>query len=110
MEDSNFDDCIKDMLSNELKLFPKKGDFSFIKNELIKKSLTYDYGVFNILGVSSINILINKKDMDSDFWKAMKMMCYKKHSINSFCDNLFYLEYIIRYGWIEFTIKYFNSI
>ena len=109
MEDSNFDDCIKEMLSNEFDLFPKKGDFSFLNNKFISESLKHDYEIFNQLGTTSINILTSKKDMNSDFWKAMKIMCYKKHSNDSFYDNLIYLEYIIKYGWVEFTIKYFNS-
>ena len=101
----NFDEHIKEMLSNDFELFPKKGDFYFIKNQHMKKILTFDYKIFN-----SSPILLYKKDFNSDFWKFIRLSCYSGHTDLSFYNSVNILEHILKYGWEEFIIEYYNKI
>ena len=53
-----FDETISLLLSAPLKLFHEEGDFSFITDNTLRESLTYDYDIFfNKLGDIGIFIL-----------------------------------------------------
>ena len=95
---------VMDYLWNNTHLIiPKLGDFSFIDNKEISKSLNYDYIIFNKL--NSWDLLLNK---DQFFWEVLKIMLYQKHTKESLENNIFYLEYIYRNNWTEFVINYYN--
>ena len=88
-------------------IIPKIGNFSFIKAQSIRESLTFDYNYFVKIGASEL-LKENKKE-NKNFWGPMKYMCYHKHTEETYQNNLFYLEFIAIHGWTEFVILYLNS-
>ena len=93
---TTFDECIKEILLNDFELFPKKGDFSFLKDGFMKNALTFDYQIFN-----------NNCDLNPDI---LKYICYPLHTNKTFYKSINVLKYILENGWVEFTIKYNNLI
>ena len=70
------------------------GDFSFIENEKERKSMEFDYRVYNRIKVKSINK--EKTDIIS------KM----NYSDESYINNIKNLAYIEKHGWNNFVENY----
>ena len=93
----------------DTEIIPKCGDFSFIKHRFMRISLTFDYNVFKQFEKSGIDVLKQKKNFDDIFWSTVKVLCYPKHTKESFKSSICVLEYIITEGWAEFVIKCINN-
>ena len=94
MEDI-FDYIIND---RDTDIIPILGDFSFIENKNIRKSLSFDYNYFN--QVNAWEVLKMDKNFDKttmSFWNTIKLGCYLEHTEETYQNNLFYLEFICIY-------------
>ena len=94
-------------LWSDTDIIPAPGDFSFIENKKIRKSLTFDYSIFNQIDAWEV-LKLNKK-LDINFWNTIKLCCYPKHTGITYQNSLFYFEFICIYGWSEFVILYITT-
>jgi len=106
MED--FSDIIND---RDTDIIPAPGNFYFIENKNIRKSLSFDYDYFNQVDAWEVLKLDKKLDKNTiSFWNTMKLCCYHKHTDETYQNNLFFLEIISIHGWSEFVILYITWI
>ena len=66
------------MLLNEFELFPKKGDFSFLKDGFMKNALTFDYQIFN----NNCDLIYY---LNPDI---LKYICYPLHTNKTFYKSI----------------------
>ena len=78
----------------KIKKYPL-GDFSFIKNEIERKSMEFDYRVYNRIKVKSA-----KKEKNVDVISKMN------YSDESYINNIKNLSYIEKHGWNNFVENY----
>ena len=95
-------------LWSDTDIIPSPGNFSFIKNSIIRKSLEFDYSFFN--QIDGWEVLKIDKKIDINFWNILKLSCYPGHTDKSYRNSLFYLEFICIHGWSEFVIMYITYI
>ena len=86
-------------------LLPKKGDFSLIKSEYIKKVLTHDYLYFN---KEDMWWLFKNKFVINISLPQIKNRCHPEHSYESFIYSMTVLRFIAINGWTEFVMSLLN--
>jgi hypothetical protein len=92
-------------------VIPKYGNFSFIKNESVRASLTFDFSVMSKRDYWHVLALCNNQD----YWNENIHIFYRGHTFESLERNIFLLRYITIKGWDTFYYKaieilYFKGI
>jgi hypothetical protein len=102
-DDFSFNNIYDDLWNDANSIMPKLGDFSFIVNETISTTLTYDYNKLNNYDLWGLLEKKNKKIL-----KASVCVFYNKHTPESLKHNITFLKHIYTHGWAEFVIKCLN--
>ena len=92
---------------------PVVGDFSFVKNSLLRESLTYDFKEINKIGEDAWEAFRNH-DQDESFmyntnggiWDTIANNMYSGHSGASYGITMRCFEKIAKYGWTNFVNEY----
>jgi len=74
---------------------PKPGDFSFVKDDLYREVLTWDYKVVNENNLWSYF----RKNKDSFTIQNLNYDWHNYHSGSSWCISMRNMEYIAKHGW-----------
>jgi hypothetical protein len=87
------------------------GDFSFIKDKLIRETLEYDFKIINNIPGSWDEF--REHDLDKSFmyqtygqiWEKIAQQAFPGHSSASFGMSMRTFEYIAKHGWESYVNK-----